>query len=131
MATVNSKQLVDEMDKHLFHRKSTSEEKSLINFILSRFFHYSIDAILHGYPLISNRIMQIKLSYCLNSELPKYYRKVIKYSQKAFGYSFFLVVISTKMKEQGYTFFMNKKMQALIEQQTETDIVYKFMGREK
>jgi len=112
-----------------FEDKPTRKNKNVILFILERYFYYSVNAMLFGYPLIANKVMQIRMAFCLHSDLPYDYRKKIHFSQKAIGFSFFLKLISPKSEKQGYTFYMNKKMKEKIYEQIETDNVYKLMGR--
>jgi hypothetical protein len=100
-----------------------------INFILSRFFHYSIEALLHGYPMIVFKLFRFSLVYDLFTRLPKYMQKTMKFSQKAFGYSFFIVMQSKHANSYGYSFKTAKPLLAKIHEHTENDIVYKLMKK--
>lgn len=108
-------------------RYNINKDYQEIEFIIDRYFHYSVLALLHGIACYVTRFFIFSLGYININSVPRNKRKSTFFSSRAFGYSFFIVAKSEKMEKNGYTFKTDKTLLQKIATHNEGDIIYKLL----
>ena len=98
-----------------------------IDFIILRFFYYAIHTLIHGYSIAIHKLVRINFVYYLWERKIPVRMRYLKFSSKAFGYSFFF---ETKFyANYGYLFRMGSYASREMEKIINSDAVYKLINR--
>lgn len=108
---------------------STGVKIQDVKFIIDRYFHYGILAMLHGYGFNACNKIGFRLAYILYTDIPKRLRNMFTYSSKIFGITILPVCERWDFKKAGYNFKPNKKILSQIAEFTETDAIYTLLKR--
>lgn len=129
MEGINSQRISLEIKKSLIRNKVSKTEVEKVDFILERFFHYFILALMHGAKGVIPKLIRFQLAYNYFTSIPRILRKTLYFSSKAFGYSFYLIAEAAKLNYWGYTFRTDKKLLKSIANHNESDIIYKLLKK--
>lgn len=127
MELIKNRQLNREL--FVFLWKKDKVKLSDIKFIMDRFFHFAIPAMMNGYPISAAKELNFKLASILYNDIPARLRKRFTYSSKIFGYTFLPVCDSVNMKNKGYNYRPNKRILKQIAEFTDTDAIYTLTKR--
>lgn len=126
MAIIRNNQLIKET---ITVNGSPVMDEVTANFIIKRYFHYGIIAMMHGHSFGAVARFSIKMVYTLYSQIPKIYRKLFTYSSKMFGYTFLPVLSNSYAKRYGYNFMPDPGILKKMADFADTDQIYKLVKK--
>jgi hypothetical protein len=98
-------------------------------FIVKRYFHYGILAMMHGEIFGSQMRFAVKMKYSIYWQIPKQLKRAFIYSSKLFGHTFFPVLENSFAKKYGYNMRPDPEVLKRIAEFTETDQIYKLVTK--
>lgn len=100
-----------------------------IKFVMDRYFHYAVPAMINGYSLTGSSELRIRLASILYTDIPKKLRRLFTYSSKIFGFTFLPICDHHEITNAGYNYKPNRKILDQIAEFTETDAIYTLVKR--
>jgi hypothetical protein len=127
MPVIRNPQLIKEVT--ILRYKGQVYAEVTVAFIVKRYFHYGMMAMMNGQIFASQMRFAIKMKYMLYSQIPKQFRKLFTYSSKLFGYTFLPVLENNYAKKFGYNLKPDARLLTRIAEFTDTDQIYKLVKK--
>jgi len=104
-------------------------DESTASFIINRYFHYGLLALMHGFIFGSKLRFSVKMKCILYYQIPKKFRRIFTYSSRLFGYTFFPVLTNINATRFGYNFKPDPGLLKRIAEVTDNDKIYKLIKK--
>lgn len=127
MATIKEGNLIRDIRKS--PAKIRKFKKSEYEFIISRYLHYTLKALLKGIPVRLCPHFWIYPSFIKYADIPERLRKYFTYSQRIFGYVFLPSISSDFLEKRSYNYKPDQSMLSAMKDMSETDDVYILTGK--
>ena len=95
--------------------------------ILLRYLHYALEALIHGYPIHIYYQAHMILTYSPVKYLTNSQKKRYMFSSRVFGYMFYLSITGKYIDDIYFDFYIDKKLKKRIEEKLNTDSIYEFI----
>ena len=129
MEVILKKNLNDAVSGALKKAKVEQKYYESVEFIVERYLHYMKLAVINGYKQSIVRLIKFSLVYTYFDIVPSELKRVLKFSSRAFGYTFHINVEASRMKKTGYIYKTDDEFLKVIADHTDGDNVYKLINQ--
>jgi hypothetical protein len=113
-----------------YRKKEPGNKYTYTSWIIKRYIHYMIEAILHGYIIKIYSpvpIAKIYLGYTPVEKLRKSHKKRYVFSSRMFGFMFYISITGKRINDETYYFLMDQSLRKRIADIINTDTIYQFV----
>ena len=129
MEVILKKNLNDAVSGALKKAKVEQKYYESVEFIVERYLHYMKLAVINGYKQSIVRLIKFSLVYTYFDIVPLELKRVLKFSSRAFGYTFHINVEASRMTKTDYIYKTDDSFLEVIADHTDGDNVYKLLNQ--